>query len=178
MPEADTTSRHAALLAWAAERHGIAPAALDLRLAADDASFRRYFRLVLPDGTQRILMDAPPDKEDSAPFVAIARRWADAGLPVPDLYAVDLDAGFLELEDLGDTPLQHCFETSEAPITQPGTTGPWHCSTCCRIVPTRQDCRPTTPACWVANWTSSRPGAWSAGWHCPPRQAGPRFVSR
>ncbi|SEM60651.1 aminoglycoside phosphotransferase family protein [Halomonas caseinilytica] len=121
MPEADTTSRHAALLAWAAERHGIAPAALDLRLAADDASFRRYFRLVLPDGTQRILMDAPPDKEDSAPFVAIARRWADAGLPVPDLYAVDLDAGFLELEDLGDTPLQHCFETSEAPITQA-----WH----------------------------------------------------
>ncbi|OBX34170.1 phosphotransferase enzyme family protein [Halomonas elongata] len=121
MPEADTTSRQSALRRWAAERHGIAPDALDLRLAADDASFRRYFRLTLADGTRRILMDAPPDKEDSAPFVAIARRWADAGLPVPHLHEVDLDVGFLEIEDLGDTPLQHCFEASEAP-----TTLAWH----------------------------------------------------
>ncbi|WP_275288780.1 aminoglycoside phosphotransferase family protein [Halomonas elongata] len=117
MPEADTTSRQSALRHWAAERHGVAPDALDLHLAADDASFRRYFRLVLADGTRRILMDAPPDKEDSAPFVAIARRWADADLPVPRLHAVDLDTGFLELEDLGDTPLQLCFGASEAPAT-------------------------------------------------------------
>ncbi len=103
-------SRRERLARWAAARHALAPDALDLRLAAGDASFRRYFRLVLPDDTTRILMDAPPEQEDSQPFVAIARRWEAAGLPVPHLHAVDLEAGFIELEDLGDTPLQCCFD--------------------------------------------------------------------
>jgi len=62
-------------------------------------------------------MDAPPAREDSHPFVAIARRWRAAGLPVPVLHAVDLDAGFLELDDLGDTPLQLCFRGNEHPET-------------------------------------------------------------
>ncbi len=107
---AHDASRRERLACWAAERHGLAPEALDLRLAAGDASFRRYFRLTLPDGSTRMLMDAPPEQEDSRPFVAIARRWEAAGLPVPHLHADDLAAGFLELEDLGDTPLQQCFD--------------------------------------------------------------------
>ncbi|MEQ5801045.1 phosphotransferase [Halomonas sp. H10-9-1] len=102
-------SRRERLARWAAERHALTPATLDLRLAAGDASFRRYYRLTLPGGTTRILMDAPPEQEDSQPFVAIARRWEAAGLPVPHLHAVDLELGFLELEDLGDTPLQCRF---------------------------------------------------------------------
>ncbi|MFP4262580.1 MAG: aminoglycoside phosphotransferase family protein [Halomonas sp.] len=106
--------RRERLARWAAERHGLAPGSLDLRLAAGDASFRRYFRLTLPDGATRILMDAPPEQEDSRPFVAIARRWEAAGLPVPHLFADDLAAGFLELEDLGDTPLQRRFDDEEA----------------------------------------------------------------
>ncbi len=106
MPQADTSPRLDALRRWAAERHGLPLTALDLRLAAGDASFRRYFRLTLPAGATRMLMDAPPDKEDSRAFVEIARRWHAAGLPVPALHAVDLGLGFLELEDLGDTPLQ------------------------------------------------------------------------
>ncbi len=106
---------------WAAERHGLSAQALDLRLAAGDASFRRYYRLQLPNGTTRMLMDATPPQEDSRPFVAIARRWAAAGLSVPALHGVDLSRGFLELDDLGDTPLQHCFssETDAATLT-------WH----------------------------------------------------
>jgi aminoglycoside/choline kinase family phosphotransferase len=53
-----------------------------LRAASADASFRRYFRI---DSTTNsfIIMDAPPDKEDSAPFVRIARLLGDAGLLVP-----------------------------------------------------------------------------------------------
>jgi len=102
-------SRFDALRQWAAERHGLPPEAVDLRLAAGDASFRRYYRLHLPDGSTRMLMDAPPAQEDSHPFVAIARDWAAAGLPVPALHAVDLEAGFLALDDLGDTPLQACL---------------------------------------------------------------------
>ncbi|MDR5866579.1 aminoglycoside phosphotransferase family protein [Halomonas koreensis] len=117
MPEADAPTRHDCLRQWVARRHGLAPAAVDLRLAAGDASFRRYYRLRLPDGDTRILMDAPPDREDSAPFVAVARRWAEAGLPVPALHGVDLAAGFLELDDLGDTPLQSRFAAEDDPAT-------------------------------------------------------------
>lgn len=102
---------------WAADRHGLPPGAVDLQLAAGDASFRRYYRLTLPDGTTRMLMDAPPEREDSRPFVAIARRWRAAGLPVPALHAADLAAGFLELDDLGDTPLQTHFRGSEQAAT-------------------------------------------------------------
>ncbi len=112
-------SRLEQLRQWVAERHGLPLAEVDLRLAAGDASFRRYYRLYLTDGTTRMLMDAPPEQEDSRPFVAIARRWAAAGLPVPRLHADDLAKGFLELEDLGDTPLQRCF-IGDAEI------GAWH----------------------------------------------------
>jgi N-acetylmuramate 1-kinase len=71
--------------------------------ASADASFRRYFR-VLHDGGSFIVMDAPPDKEDSHPFVAVSRRLYDAGLNVPEVLDQDLGQGFLLLSDLGSTP--------------------------------------------------------------------------
>lgn len=117
MTTVDTSTRFDALRRWAAARHRLPVATLDLHLAAGDASFRRYFRLRLPDGGTRMLMDAPPAQEDSRPFVDIARRWRAGGLPVPALHAVDLEAGFLELDDLGDTPLQHRFAGSDATDT-------------------------------------------------------------
>ncbi|SDF85596.1 hypothetical protein SAMN05216571_102319 [Onishia taeanensis] len=101
---------------WAAEQYGLAPDALRLTLAAGDASFRRYYRLTLPDGATRILMDAPPAQEDSRPFLAIAGDWLAAGLPVPRVHHADLDLGFLALDDLGDTPLQNSFTSHEATI--------------------------------------------------------------
>ncbi|MGJ7460270.1 aminoglycoside phosphotransferase family protein [Halomonas sp. MA07-2] len=114
-------SRLDLLRQWVAERHGLPCQAVDLRLAAGDASFRRYYRLRLPSGDTRMLMDAPPAQEDSCPFVTIARRWAAAGLPVPALHGVDLAQGFLELDDLGDIPLQSCFGREGD-----GTTLDWH----------------------------------------------------
>lgn len=68
---------------------------------AGDASFRRYFRLGLRQQSW-VLMDAPPDKEDSRPFVAVAAAFARLGIRVPQLMAIDLEQGFLLLEDLGD----------------------------------------------------------------------------
>jgi aminoglycoside/choline kinase family phosphotransferase len=69
--------------------------------ASEDASFRRYFRATLDDGRTFVVMDAPPDKEDSRPFVRIARMLADAGVHAPVVHAQDLGAGFLLLSDLG-----------------------------------------------------------------------------
>ena len=73
-----------------------------LKPASGDASFRRYFRLQLADGTTRILMDAPPDKEDCQPFLRIEQRLRGVGVHVPAVYEQDLEMGFLLLEDLGD----------------------------------------------------------------------------
>ena len=75
-------------------KHEIAP-------ASADASFRRYFRVVLPDGQTLIAMDAPPEKEDCRPFVEVAGRMRHAGLHVPKIVAQDLEQGFLLMEDLG-----------------------------------------------------------------------------
>ncbi|WP_425406869.1 aminoglycoside phosphotransferase family protein [Hwanghaeella sp.] len=73
----------------------------DRAVLADDASFRRYDRL--RDGWRRaVLMDAPPDKEDTRPFIRIAGILRDAGLSAPEVIAQDVENGFLLLEDLGD----------------------------------------------------------------------------
>ncbi|MBZ9559331.1 MULTISPECIES: phosphotransferase [unclassified Modicisalibacter] len=114
MSDARQTTRLEALRDWAGGRHQLPPQRLRLELAAGDASFRRYYRLWLDSGETRIVMDAPPDKENSRPFVAIAEAWRRAGLAVPALHAVDLEAGFIELEDLGDTPLHTCLGADTA----------------------------------------------------------------
>ncbi len=72
-----------------------------LQPASEDASFRRYFRLADAHGGTRIVMDAPPEKEDCAPFVDVARRLRDAGVHAPEVLEQDLEQGFLLLEDLG-----------------------------------------------------------------------------
>ncbi len=66
-----------------------------------DASFRRYFRIQLANQSY-IAMDAPPDKEDCRPFIAIARAFARLGVQVPQIFAFDLSRGFLLLNDFGD----------------------------------------------------------------------------
>jgi len=67
-----------------------------------DASFRRYFRIHLPE--QRfLLVDAPPPQEDCRPFVHVARRLQDGGLFSPEVLAVDFDQGMMLIEDMGDT---------------------------------------------------------------------------
>lgn len=69
--------------------------------ASADASFRRYFRLTWPDGSTRILMDAPPEKEDCKPFIKVAGLLAKADLAAPRILDQDLENGFLVLTDLG-----------------------------------------------------------------------------
>jgi hypothetical protein len=76
--------------------------AYTLAAASGDASFRRYFRVTTRAGTA-ILMDAPPEKEDCRPFVALAERLDAVGVTVPRVIAAELEAGFLLLTDLGST---------------------------------------------------------------------------
>ena len=69
--------------------------------ASEDASFRRYFRATLDDGSSLIAMDAPPDREDCRPFVHVARLLHEAGVHAPEVRGQDLAQGFLLLTDLG-----------------------------------------------------------------------------
>lgn len=89
----------------------------DIRPASSDASFRRYFRVQQADGTSFIVMDAPPDKEDSRPYIEVAKRLRGLGLNVPEILAQDLAQGFLLISDLGSRPyLQALTAESAEPL--------------------------------------------------------------
>lgn len=96
-------SRLAALTAWITQLPALESA--QPVAVSGDASFRRYFRVTRADGQTLIVMDAPPEKEDVRPFIAIANHWHAEGVDVPAIHAEDLDQGFLLLDDFGDTLL-------------------------------------------------------------------------
>ena len=81
--------------------------------ASADASFRRYFRLEA-QGQTWVLMDAPPEREDCRPFVAVTALMHTAGLNAPVLVAQDLAQGFLLLSDLGRQTFLHVINESNA----------------------------------------------------------------
>jgi N-acetylmuramate 1-kinase len=72
-----------------------------LEPASADASFRRYFRAWAADGTTRVVMDAPPDKEDIGPFLKVAALLEGCEVHVPHVHAADSARGLVLLEDLG-----------------------------------------------------------------------------
>ena len=99
-------ARQAAFEAWLAPlaaTHQLLPATL--RPASADASFRRYLRIDTAAGGTRIVMDAPPDKENCRPFVQVQALMAGAGLNVPQILAWDEAGGFMLLSDMGHQTL-------------------------------------------------------------------------
>ena len=77
---------------------------------AGDASFRRYDRLS-KDGTSAVLMDAPPPHENVAAFDLVDRLLLDLGFSAPRPYGVDLNAGLMLLEDLGDRTFTRALDS-------------------------------------------------------------------
>jgi len=82
-------------------RDGLGLSGYGLAPASADASFRRYFRVTLADGSSRIVMDAPPDKENVEPYLLVAGMLADIGVNAPRVLERDARNGFLLLTDLG-----------------------------------------------------------------------------
>jgi tRNA threonylcarbamoyl adenosine modification protein YjeE len=105
---------------------------------AGDASARSYERLAI--GSRRVILmnsprrpDGPPVRdgkpysavahlaEDVKPFVALANGLRERGFSTPQIFAADLDEGFLVLEDLGSDgvvegdppePIGHRYQTA------------------------------------------------------------------
>ena len=73
-----------------------------------EASHRRFHR-IWPDGASLVVMESPPGLERNDAFVSVQRLLAGAGLPVPDIIALDLDAGFFILSDLGERSLEDAY---------------------------------------------------------------------
>jgi aminoglycoside/choline kinase family phosphotransferase len=98
------------LIAAFLQRHGYGQARAEP--LAQDASFRRYWRLT---GGPRhaVLMDAAPP-ENIRPFLQIARHLAEIGVSVPTIFAADEAGGLLLEEDLGDDLLATRLEKSPA----------------------------------------------------------------
>ncbi|HMI38018.1 MAG TPA: phosphotransferase [Steroidobacteraceae bacterium] len=86
-----------------------------LEPASADASFRRYFRVWRPQGGTRIIMDAPPDKEGTAPYLHVTRLLSACGVHVPEVEAADRARGLLLLEDLGATHMLAHLHGGAAP---------------------------------------------------------------
>ncbi len=101
-----------------------APTAV-LQKLRGDASTRSYFRARVTGAlgeapSELIVMQLPPDafRSDEGgdqpptsrlPFLEVAELLASRGLPVPTVYAEDLDNGVILLEDLGDTTLHEAL---------------------------------------------------------------------
>lgn len=69
-----------------------------------DGSNREIYRLRSEGGPEVIGVHGPDRRENRA-FVRFARELADAGIPVPEVYAVDEENRVYLQEDLGDTTL-------------------------------------------------------------------------
>ena len=86
-----------------------------LEPASADASFRRYFRLWDEQGTTRIVMDAPPDKEDLQSYLRVSGLLEGCGVHVPHVHAADSARGVALLEDLGTTHMLTSLGRGEDP---------------------------------------------------------------
>ncbi|MBM3386816.1 MAG: aminoglycoside phosphotransferase [Betaproteobacteria bacterium] len=89
-----------------------------LRIASADASFRRYLRVDTASGATRIIMDAPPDKENCAPFVHVAGLMKGAGLRVPEVLDWQREHGFMLLTDLGEQTMMSAIDPEHPEANQ------------------------------------------------------------
>lgn len=88
---------------------------LSMEYASGDASFRRYFRIVLAERSL-IVMDAPPAVERIHSFIQIRRLFDAAGVFVPEIVDFNEHQGLMLLEDLGSTCYLSRLDTENASI--------------------------------------------------------------
>jgi len=78
-----------------------------------EASFREFYRVGLGTSCQ-VAMFAPPEKEDPARFVRLARLFTDAGVPAPAIHASDISRGFVLMEDFGSRHFLDLYQSGDA----------------------------------------------------------------
>ncbi|MDD1612978.1 MAG: phosphotransferase, partial [Methylococcaceae bacterium] len=66
-----------------------------------------------PEG-QFVVMDAPPEKENVSAFIKVNQLLKAAGVHVPEIFAENLQEGFLQLEDFGSADFLSRVTTENA----------------------------------------------------------------
>jgi aminoglycoside/choline kinase family phosphotransferase len=86
--------------------YSLAPAPREIQPLPGDVSPRRYYRLVLADGTTAILANYPEEVRATCPrFLRTTEILDGAGVRVPRVLAGDCGAGWMLVEDLGPRTL-------------------------------------------------------------------------
>jgi aminoglycoside/choline kinase family phosphotransferase len=99
------------------DRSGLTARAARVVPLTGDASDRRYFRILVPDGPTTVLaLHAGPIDYASLPFVNVAELLARMPVPIPAILDHADDLGVLVLEDLGDVTLQ--AHLGAAPVSE------------------------------------------------------------
>ena len=75
-----------------------------------DASTRKYYRIGWKKRTAVAAVYPEPFDPEFHPYLDVTRLFLDCGIPVPEIYAVDGNAGIIVQEDLGDRQLFHVYE--------------------------------------------------------------------
>src|SRR6266481_2175595 len=76
-----------------------------------DASTRKYFRIGWKKGKAVAAVYPEPFDPEVHPYLDVTHLFLECGIPVPQIYAVDGDAGIIVQEDLGDRQLFNVYET-------------------------------------------------------------------
>ncbi len=91
------TERQTLLKKWISK---LISSKFEINAASSDASFRRYYRIKSSKGN-KIVMDAPPDKEPLDSFLDISKRLRDSEINVPEIFEINEEHGFILMSDLG-----------------------------------------------------------------------------
>jgi aminoglycoside/choline kinase family phosphotransferase len=90
-----------------------------------DGSTRRFWRISIPTSeTTYIAMENAPttpfQKRENLAYLEIGKHLFKKGMPIPEIYRVDLITGRFIMEDMGDTSLQECVAQlkERAPLYQ------------------------------------------------------------
>ncbi len=74
-----------------------------------DASTRKYYRIGWKKRTAVAAVYPEPFDPEFHPYLDVTRLFLDCEIPVPEIYAVDGNAGIIVQEDLGDRQLFHFY---------------------------------------------------------------------
>ena len=75
-----------------------------------DASTRKYYRIGWKKGTAIAAVYQEPFDPEFHPYLDVTRLFLESNIPVPEIYAVDGNAGIIVQEDLGDKQLFLLYE--------------------------------------------------------------------
>src|SRR5918994_2354780 len=75
-----------------------------------DASTRQYYRIGWKKHTAVAAVYPEPFDPEFHPYLDVTRLFLDCEIPVPEVYAVDGNAGIIVQEDLGDRQLFHVYD--------------------------------------------------------------------